>query len=368
MLRRRRARILALAAVLAAAPAAAPAAPPDFARARRDADAVAARSDPGAKLWRVDANVVRGDAGLAVLDYLFHYVYRHPQGLGVLTVAWTPHEVEGPSHGGRGGGRLGWIEDWQVASPPAHLAPAGAVLRALGRELPPAAVPAPRSRGRRRGDGPPGGPLFALRLVQAGAALSREREHAQWMSLGRSLGLGPGDVRFFAATAPAGRWIWWTAVELDRPDPGTDPRRAGTPARVFQYIYIDALDGAARSHCLGPVSGEVPCAGAAPAVPPMRPAAALPAPGPAAPAASRRAPVDAREVLVTTGRVVDASGGQVVVVTDPDAPSAPPGGTELRFLVNLPELRRLGLRPGERVTVRYQRRGGQLLATDIERR
>ena len=55
---------------------------------------------------------------------------------------------------------------------------------------------------------------------------------------------------FFTATAPRGRWLWWTEVK----------RQAG-----WEFIYVDAVTGAATSRCAEPRGNpirqlvEIPC-------------------------------------------------------------------------------------------------------------
>jgi hypothetical protein len=48
-------------------------------------------------------------------------------------------------------------------------------------------------------------------------------------------------------------------VEQERPDPLSDPQRAGTPRRVLEYIYIDAISGETQSYCHGADAKSIRC-------------------------------------------------------------------------------------------------------------
>jgi hypothetical protein len=102
--------------------------------------------------------------------------------------------------------------------------------------------------------------LFELKLVQIGdARAAGAREQFQWAGLSAAFGFRINQAEFFAQTGPLGQWMWWTMVEQDRPDPASSSRRAGTPRRVLEYIYIDAITGEAQSYCHGADSKPIPC-------------------------------------------------------------------------------------------------------------
>jgi len=346
--------VIGLAVWFGPGPRAAHAAAMDFASARKATDAFARQKDPDAKLWRVDARASLAGGAPEVLDYVFHYVYRHSQGMGTLALQPTP---AGVTHARVP--NVDSMEPWQTAPLPGTIRAPDAILRELQRVLPSALAREPRAVGR-SDPSQPG--AFRITLLYAGAELaSGERNQFQWNALGRTLGVPPRDMQFFARTAPSGRWIWWTAVTLDRPDPATNPRGIGGPARVSQFFYVDALTGKIETYCLGPVSGPVSCDAVASTPPP---AAASP-PGPVARPAP---PAPRRGVLMAVGRVTSFSGARLVVVTDRDASVSLPRGTELSFVVNQPHLQALKLQSGDLVWIRYEERGSQLLATEIKLR
>lgn len=344
--------IVAVAAGLGLALRAGDAAALDFAAARKATDAFARQSDPEAKLWRVDARASLAGGAPEVVGYVFHYVYRHSQGMGAMALQPTP---AGVTHA-RGALVFATMEPWQTAPLPGTIRAPETILRELQRGLPSALAQEPTAAGRADPSRPG---AFGITLLYAGAELaSSERNQFQWTSLGRMLGVPFRDMQFFARTAPSGRWIWWTAVTLDRPDPRTDPRAAGRPARVSQFFYVDALTGKIETHCLGPVSGPVSCE----AVDSTPPTAGAAPPGPVARPAP---PAPRRGVLMATGRVTSFSGARLVLVTDRDASTSPPKGTELSFVVNQRHLQALKLQQGDLVWVRYEERGSRLLATEI---
>lgn len=329
----------------------------DFASARKAADAFAEKSQPGAKLWRVDVTASYAGGAPEVLDYVFHYVYQHRQGLGVMELYPMP---SGSEYDRRDQTNIS-TEPWQTTPVPGNIRAPEDVLRVLRREVSRTPTLPPRPQGRGAPPNPSRRDLFALRLVYAAAELaSSARNQFQWNMLGRTMGLHGANPQLFARTAPSGRWIWWTVVGHDRPDPATDPRRAGTPARVFEYVYIDAITGKLASHCFGPVSGPLPCDAS-----PTTAGTATPG-APAAPPAT--APSGAERLLMATGMVKSLSAGRLVIVTDRDASASVRSGTEMTFLLNQPHLRLVRFQSGDAVTVHYEQRGAQLIATEVKLR
>jgi hypothetical protein len=75
------------------------------------------------------------------------------------------------------------------------------------------------------------------------------------------LGLRGFENEFFVKTAPRGprSWVWWTVTEQERADPASNPRAAGTPTRVRQYVYVDALTGAVTKRCTGSTPSPISC-------------------------------------------------------------------------------------------------------------
>jgi hypothetical protein len=323
----------------------------DFPSVRREVSAEAEKLHGGARLWRIDAPVSYAGAAPEITDYSFYYVYGKPPLFSSMVLGAGP---QGVVEQGRGALTNVSIEPWQITPVPRTIISPEEALRILHKNAPPPNV-AQQPRGRSQ---------VTLRLVYAGPELARtDRNQHQRSSLARTMGLQVGNVQYFARTAPAGKWVWWIVFGLDRPDPRTDPRRAGTPARLSQYFYIDAVSGALESHCVGPVSGPVPC-DAAPVVATTGSSVAAP---PAAPGRERRP--ESGQAGMATGAVKDASGGHLVIVTDRDASGSSPKGTEMAFVVIDPHLRRMRLQSGDRVSVHYQvRGGGQLVVTEIKLR
>lgn len=230
--------IAALFLTMAIVPAAR-SAPRDYASLRKAADSFAARSKPGSKLWRVDLSGSYSGGSLQIQEGEFHYFLSTKDATDLLRVHVSSLE----------GMHLPQVEQrpwfqpevWQMVPVPANALSPDDALRRLKRQL--------------RGD--PQRRLIQLNLIQAGAALADgPGNRFQWGLLADAMGVRRPDMDFFAKTAPLGKWIWWTVETQDRPYPGSDPRGPGTPQRVREFIYIDALTGSATSHCKGPTKGN----------------------------------------------------------------------------------------------------------------
>jgi hypothetical protein len=316
-------------------------APQDFPSLRNAADTLARESRLGAKLSRINVTASYESGVLAIHEVVFYYMYEQPQGFDGMAVHVLPLEGMHLPKVERRAWQPRYVETWQMMPVPTNLLAPEEALRRLNRALPADPYRSPTGLlqpGRYRG-------LFDLRLLQAADALAEgSRNHFQWNALATAMGMKSGHVaHFFSRTAPQGRWVWWTAVEQDRPYPGADPRRAGTPRRVQEYIYIDAITGAVTSHCTGP-RGFVPCEAGA-QLPPKP--GALP---------------------MVSGAVKSASAQQLVIVTDRDRSIALKKGTEMTFDLTQPHLQHLNLQPGDLVTISYDEQSGRMIAQTINLR
>ena len=265
--RRKRHAVLLAAALAAVTVADPPAAAADFAALRAAADALAAREKPGFRLLmaRVTASTTGGTT--QVHSGEFHYfgpvdklAYRVP---GVTTrIGDMPmFRVRAKSSDTRPLTRSAGFSyalpldegAWTMTPVPETIVGPVEALRRLNRRITGDPYRTPR-------DDRPGRDLFDVALVQIGDARSaRSRADFRWAGLSAAFGFRRQQAEFFARTGPLGRWIWWTVIEQDRPDPASDPRRAGTPRRVLEYIYIDAITGKSESHCHGANQQPVPC-------------------------------------------------------------------------------------------------------------
>ncbi len=101
-----------------------------------------------------------------------------------------------------------------------------------------------------------------MRLLHVGDELGTQQRYRGHM-LGdlSNLGLRSFENVFFIATAPRdpSTWLWWTVVEQQRADPAANPRAPGRPVSVREFVYIDAVTGAATSRCTGATPKAVPC-------------------------------------------------------------------------------------------------------------
>jgi hypothetical protein len=328
-------------------------APRDYASLRKAADAFAEKSQPGSKLWRIDLTGSYDGGSLQIQEGEFHYFLLgkpstsspSPSGLDLLSAKVKSLEGMHLPQIDRGSDSetlgLHVVEKWQMAPVPGNILSPDDALRRLNRPLRGdpyhVRISAEARRAGHRG-------LLDLKLVQVGAAVAdSSRNMTQWGSLADALGVRRGDVDVFARTAPLGKWIWWTVVEQDRPYPGSDPRGPGTPRRVREYIYIDAVSGKATSHCQGPSPSPIPCQEeAAPGIPPR-----------------------ADSLLGVTGEVKSASAGRLVIVTDRDMSASLRKGTEMTFELNQPHLRSFNLRSGDYVTIKYENQSGRMIAHEI---
>ena len=325
-------------------------APRDYASLRKAADAFAATSKPGSKLWRIDLTGSYDGGSLQIQEGEFHYFLLgkpstfSPTGLDLLSAQVKSLEGMHLPQIDRGSDSIlgmGGVEKWQLAPVPGNILSPDDALRRLNRPLRGdpyhGRISAEARRAGHRG-------LLDLKLVQVGAAVAdSSRNGTQWQSLADALGVRRGDVDFFARTAPVGKWIWWTVVEQDRPYPGSNPRGPGTPRRVRESIYIDAVSGKATSHCQGPSPSPIPCQEeAAPGIQPRE-----------------------ESLLGVTGEVKSASAGRLVIVTDRDMSATLRKGTEMTFELNQPHLRSFNLQSGDYVTIRYEKQSGRMIAHEI---
>jgi hypothetical protein len=316
----------------------------DFASLRKAADAYALKDKPGSKLWRIDVTASYENGSLEILEEVFYYFYEQQVDLGAMRVHVLPLEgMHLPKVEGRDWQRQS-VEKWQTTPVPANVLSPEEALRRLNRKIPrdPYRSPMGLLQGNRyRG-------LFDLKLVQVGAAIAdSSRTQVQWNVLASAMGVR-GDMGFFARTAPHNRWVWWTIVEQDRPDPASNPKGVGKPLRVMEYIYIDAITGKAESHCHGARSSPIPC----------QPDAQQPVRS-----KSRTGPL-----LMASGEVKSASADRLVIITDRNMSVSLRKGTELTFDLTQPHLQRLRLQSGDRVTVKYEKEGNRLVATEINLR
>jgi hypothetical protein len=246
-------------------------APGDFASLRKAADDFAKKAAPGFQLLKVELTASHQRRQFQIHDSEFHYfgsikkldhkipgVTTRVGDLELLRVRVRPLE----------GMHLPKIDSepytipidesaWQMTPVPGKIVSPEEAIRQLNREVPgdPYRRPKPAMSGsRHRTD------LFELKLVKIGDASSaKSRQEFKWAGLSLFFGFARPRDEFFAKTGPLGKWIWWTRVEQDRPDPASNPRRAGTPRKVLEYIYIDALTGKAESHCHGADSKPIGC-------------------------------------------------------------------------------------------------------------
>jgi hypothetical protein len=307
-------------------------APRDFASIRKAADAFAAQSKPGSKLWRIDLTGSYDGASFQIQEGEFHYFLLAKGDVDLFSA--KVKSLEGMHLPQIDRGKYGMdfrVEEWQTTPVPGNVRSPDDVLRRLNRPI--------------RGE--PGRGLIYLKLVQAGSALANSpRRLGQWNLLADALGVRRADVLFFARTAPHGQWIWWTVVEQDRP-PGSVPR-LGTRRRVQEYIYqeyiyVDAVTGKATSHRRGPGPNRIPCKEEA--------------------RSSMKTQPDS--LLGVTGTVRSFSAERLVIVTDRDMSLSLRKGTEMAFLLSQPYLQGLSLQSGDLVTIRYEEQSGKMIAHEI---
>lgn len=245
-----------------------PAAAADYAALRRAADDFAAKEKPGFKLLRVELTASHEDKSLQIHDGEFHYfgpidkldhriqgVTKRIGDMQMLRLIVLPAEgakIRSAPY------KLSIDEGaWSMTPAPKNILPPEEAVRRLNRQIPEDPYRRPRSGVRqdpnRRG-------LFELKLVQIGdPRTAGSRREFNWSGLSASFGFRGAQAEFFTRTGPLGKWIWWTVVEQERADPKASPQRAGTPRRVMEYIYIDALTGKAESHCHGADYKPISC-------------------------------------------------------------------------------------------------------------
>jgi hypothetical protein len=317
------------------------AAPQDFVSLRKAADTLAQASQPGAKLSRINVTASYESGALAIHETVFYYIYEQPQGFNGMAVHVLPLEGMQLPKVEQRAWQPKYVEKWQMTPVPGNLLAPEEALRRLNRTLPADPYRSPTGLlkpGRYHG-------LFDFRLIQADVSLGdSSRNHFQWTVLAEAMGMKSGHVtHFFSRTAPPGRWVWWTVVEQGRPYPGADPRQAGTPRRVQEYIYIDAVTGAVTSHCTGP-RGFVPCE--------MGP----------------QPPTKPGSVLMVSGEVKSMSAQQLVIVTDRNKSVSLREGTEMTFDLTQPHLQNLNLQKGDLVTIGYEDQSGRMTVHTINLR
>jgi hypothetical protein len=244
---------------------------PDFASLRKVADTSAAKEAPGFRLVRVHLTASHPETALEIHDSEFHYfgpvepldaripgVTTRVGDMPMLRVLVRPAALgQSPKVEGQ---RYKIPLDkaaWTMAPVPANILSPEDVVRRLKRQIPGDPHRSPRAGlagDRSRRD------LFDLKLVRVGddrAAASRTS--FTWAGLSTAFGFRAQQAEFFARTGPLGKWTWWTVIEHQRADPASDPRRAGTPRRVLEYIYVDATTGNAESHCHGADQRPIRC-------------------------------------------------------------------------------------------------------------
>jgi hypothetical protein len=243
----------------------------EFGSLRKTADDFAAKEKPGFKLLKVELTASHRSRQLQIYDSEFHYfgpieklsyrvpgVTTHVGDMPLLNVRVRP--VEG-THLPKIESKRSRIQideaAWQMTPVPNKIVSPEEALRLLKREIPGDPYRRPKREvpvHRERPD------LFDIKLVKIGDARSASsREQFKWAGLSSFFGFSRPKDEWFVRTGPLGKWIWWTMVEQDRRDPASDPRRGGTPRRVLEYIYIDAVTGKAESHCHGADSKPIPC-------------------------------------------------------------------------------------------------------------
>jgi hypothetical protein len=287
-------------------------APRDYASLRKAADAFAAQSKPGSKLWRVDLTGSYRSGSLQIQQGEFHYFLWTKAGLDMLRL--QVKSLEGmylPQVESRTD-TIQEVQKWQMTPVPGNILSPDDALRRLNRPLP----------------DDPYGAVLRLNLVQTSAALA----DYSWASV-RTLGTSMDVDIFFFKTSPLGKWIWWTVVKQDRPLLG----------RVHEYIYIDAVTGKATSACQGPRTGLIPCQ--AEAQPGIQPGSA--------------------SLLMVTGQVKSASAGRLVIVTDRDMSVSLRRGTAMTFELNQPHLQSINFQSGDLVTIHYENQSGRMIPHEI---
>jgi hypothetical protein len=246
-------------------------APGDFASLRTAADDVARKASAGFKLLKVDLTASHQDVHLQIYGSEFYYFGAIAKLAGRIPGVTTrvgdlellrvrvrrlegiplPHIESEPS-------KIAIDEEaWEMTAVPTRIISPEEVIQRLNRTIPgdPYRGPKPGLPAyRERPD------LFELKLVKIGdARAASARERFRWAGLSAFFGFARPRDEFFVRTGPVGKWIWWTRVEQDRPDPASNPQGVGKPRRVMEYIYIDALTGQAESHCHGADAKPIGC-------------------------------------------------------------------------------------------------------------
>jgi hypothetical protein len=246
-------------------------APGDFASLREAADAVARKEKPGFKLLKVDLTASHQDAQLQIHGSEFYYFGAIEKLAGTIPGVTTrvgDMELLRVHVRRLDGMPLPKIESepskipidadaWEMLAVPTRIVSPEEAIRRLHRTIPGDPYRSPKPGLPVYRDRPD---LFDLKLVKIGDARSASaRERFRWAGLSSFFGFARPRDEFFARTGPLGKWIWWTRVEQDRPDPASNPKGVGKPRRVMEYIYIDALTGQAESHCHGADAKPISC-------------------------------------------------------------------------------------------------------------
>jgi hypothetical protein len=146
---------------------------------------------------------------------------------------------------------------WPMTPVPGNIVSPEEAIRRLKRDIPGDPYRSPRSGlpgDRTRRD------LFDLKLVQSGDPRSASsRTDFKWAGLSGAFGFRRQQAEFFTKTGPLGRLDVVDGRPARTRRPASDPRRAGTPSRVFEYIYIDATTGKAESPCHRADQRPIPC-------------------------------------------------------------------------------------------------------------
>jgi hypothetical protein len=218
-----------------------PAPRPDFASVRQAADTTAATQEGLFRLHQVEVEL--RSTTLEIERAAFHYFRKPPSEISPGQAGWeelTVHVSTGltapgarppTSWGGTiGGGRHTGLRDpAPTAAPDAILAPEE-VVRRLNRG--PLAPPNLTEADVRHPQ--PERWAVVVQLIRVGAAYWTGRPGLHPNMLGWTS--RPAEA-LFAATAPQGRWVWWTLVQ----HLVSGPR--------YEFLYLDAVTGAATSQC-----------------------------------------------------------------------------------------------------------------------
>lgn len=216
-----------------------PAPRPDFGSVRQAADAMAATQEGPFRLHQVEVR----STTLEIARAAFHYFRKAPNDVAPGQATWeeltvqvstgltTPGARSPTGWGGTigGGRRTGLRDPAPTAAPDAILAPEE-VIRRLGR----GPLAPPNLTGADVRHPKPERWALSVQLIRAGAPYQAGRPGLHPNVLGWTR--QPAEA-LFAATAPQGRWVWWTLVQHL------------VAGYRYEFLYLDAVTGAATSHC-----------------------------------------------------------------------------------------------------------------------